>query len=163
MGNLTAEQAFRKLRVRCGHCGLGFCTRCGASPYHVGLTCEEHKDSSDVQKLECRFCHAGIDHVANPSAAAVALAAGTGAGAAALANLAVATRQSRILEDLVACRFDGVSQFIDVPAGLRSLTCEDSLEHYGMTALTVEAWVRPASPRYAHTDAMRSGYAVVLA
>jgi hypothetical protein len=152
---LSAEDAFRRLRVRCGHCGLGFCTRCRASPYHVGLTCEEHS-SGGGEDLECRYCAKSIP---KPSLLVLQFLPVPASGES-LAR--TAARQSRVLEDLVVCSFDGVSQFVDVPT-LRSVTYEETFEHYGMTAVTVEAWIRPASTMHAFSREMRSGYAIILA
>mmetsp|Transcript_12323 Transcript_12323/g.13880 ORF Transcript_12323/g.13880 Transcript_12323/m.13880 type:complete len:81 (+) Transcript_12323:327-569(+) len=43
-----------KYRVRCSACKNNFCTHCKIQPYHIGKTCEEHKEFSDAVK--CRFC-----------------------------------------------------------------------------------------------------------
>jgi len=146
----NAEEAFRKLRVRCAHCGIGFCTQCGANPYHLGLTCKEYL-VTDGEKVECRFCGGSIQ-------SAVGNIGGQNSADGSALDL---VHQSRILEDMIVCQFDGVSQFIDVPV-LRTLSHEERFEHYGMGALTVEAWIRPGSSRFAATDAMRAGYSIIL-
>ena len=100
-------------------------------PFHIGLNCEDH-NSGDSKNSECRYCGNAIDAKVNSRAL-------TGqSGGTTQTGLEMAQKeQSRILEDMAVCSFDGISQFIDVPS-LNSMSHQESLEHYGMTALTVE-------------------------
>lgn len=52
-----------KNRMLCNECHISMCTECGAVPFHVGETCEEHKWY--VEGYICRIC----GHAANPSSA----------------------------------------------------------------------------------------------
>jgi hypothetical protein len=43
-----------KFRIRCSGCHKNFCSGCSAEPYHLGKTCEQHKEFKEARK--CRFC-----------------------------------------------------------------------------------------------------------
>ena len=56
-GNPLSEEAllhFSGYRVRCNSCEKNFYTACSLSPYHLGMTCEQYKQSLIVDR--CRFC-----------------------------------------------------------------------------------------------------------
>ena len=50
----AAAENMSKFRIRCRNCARVFCTSCEADPYHLGKTCEEHKQFRESRK--CRFC-----------------------------------------------------------------------------------------------------------
>lgn len=39
----AACEHFAQHRIRCSACGDNFCKSCSENPYHIGMTCEEHK------------------------------------------------------------------------------------------------------------------------
>ncbi|CDW80922.1 e3 ubiquitin-protein ligase [Stylonychia lemnae] len=41
-------------RVRCNNCQKNFCAKCQSEPYHLGKTCEQHKEFKEAAK--CRYC-----------------------------------------------------------------------------------------------------------
>ena len=43
-----------KSRVRCGSCQKNFCAECQSEPYHLGKTCQQHKEFKEAAK--CRYC-----------------------------------------------------------------------------------------------------------
>ena len=53
-----AAECMARYRVRCplSNCGKNFCTNplCKAEPFHLGQTCQEHREFKVMKK--CRFC-----------------------------------------------------------------------------------------------------------
>ena len=49
-----AQIHFSEFRVRCFNCHDNFCTKCRASPYHLGYDCEQWEFQKNLAK--CRFC-----------------------------------------------------------------------------------------------------------
>lgn len=46
-----------RFKCRTANCFTEQCKNCGASPYHIGISCEEY------QKLvPCRYCGEGLEH-----------------------------------------------------------------------------------------------------
>jgi len=54
-----------KNRIRCNQCQKNFCAACSTEPYHIGKTCEQHKNHKEARK--CRYCDEEIKQ-APPSA-----------------------------------------------------------------------------------------------
>ncbi len=53
-----AAECMARFRVRCplSTCGKNFCTNphCGAEPFHLGQTCQQHREYKEMKK--CRYC-----------------------------------------------------------------------------------------------------------
>ncbi|KAJ5070236.1 e3 ubiquitin-protein ligase mycbp2 [Anaeramoeba ignava] len=56
--SLKARKHRNKYRFRCQNCSSDFCSKCGATPYHIGYSCKEFKARS--LSLKCRFCEEPI-------------------------------------------------------------------------------------------------------
>jgi len=62
-GQIMSKEACEDMaahRIRCNECEKTFCANCKASPYHVGMTCEQVRKQKESKP--CRFCKAPIDH-----------------------------------------------------------------------------------------------------
>ncbi|KAL6054132.1 E3 ubiquitin-protein ligase highwire [Balamuthia mandrillaris] len=49
-----ADLHMQEYRFRCRSCDTEFCAGCKASPYHLGMTCEQHRQWTESKR--CRFC-----------------------------------------------------------------------------------------------------------
>ena len=82
---IAGDDKDNPLQVRCPRCPehVDFCVKCGATPFHAGRTCEEHR--AYLAGAKCRYCHKvlsaeEIDELGGPAAIGIDLQSSPSSG-----------------------------------------------------------------------------------